>query len=352
MPTQRPLAVVMVADPTPLTVTNLRQISTWADLVLTEASAWTSGEPREPLRSGWHELLGVERPHLSVVTTGLAGEHKWQRQRIQRDSVVPVLIRQPPDRPVLMVDSDEFLDPEAVAEAVDQLPDWTEPQRLGLVPLFGAVDRTARTIHCCWREQMAPLRDPEVASRRNYSVAAPSLARAEQMVGRSPSRVRFGSKLLQSERTFGFHITMAEADPAATARKLVNSRHIWDPRVLVPEHLATMLTAGVHPAGWWVAGYREPEPWLVELAQRAELRVGGPMPPTPHLVALRAWAEARLDPRVPEVVVDAVDGYVANRSTTAEDFLLPLHEYLLQRDPEYIGQPRDDHECEAEKSKE
>ncbi len=310
---QRPLAVVMVADATPMVLTNLRQLATWADLVLTEADATTSGEPREPLRDRWRELLGLGRPELSIVTTQLAGDDKWQRQRVQRDSVLPLLVRQPPGRAVLMLDSDEFLDAPAVQEAIAGLGEWDEPRRLGLVPLYGAVDRVARSIHCCWHEPLAGLRDPTAAAASRYVVAAPSVARAEQMLGRSPSRVRFRSKLLTGTRTFGVHITMAEGSAALTARKLINTRHTWDDRVLRAQHLDTML-------------------------------------PSRHLSALRSWAEARLDPRVPDVVVAAVDDYVATRDPNADDFLLPLNDYLMTRMPTHIGQPVDPAEYEEETS--
>ena len=308
---QRPLVVVMVADATPMVLTNLRQLATWADIVLTEADATTSGEPRGPLREGWRELLGLERPELSIVTTQLAGEDKWQRQRVQRDSVVPLLVRQPPDRAVLMLDADEFLDASAVLDVIAGLDDWSEPRRLGLVPLFGAVDRVARSIHCCWREPLAGL------------------------------------------RTFGVHVTMTEASPSRIVRKLVNTRHTWDDRALDERNLNTMLSAGVHHAGWWIADYREPEQWLVELAAENDLRVAGALLPEDHLLALRAWAEARLDPRVPDGVVAAVDVYVATRPIDADDFLLPLSEYLMERAPACIGQPRQDPAaCDADRSDE
>ena len=350
---QRPLGVVMVADATPMVLTNLRQLATWADIVLTEADATTSGEPRGPLREGWRELLGLERPELSIVTTQLAGEDKWQRQRVQRDSVVPLLVRQPPDRAVLMLDADEFLDASAVLDVIAGLDDWSEPRRLGLVPLFGAVDRVARSIHCCWREPLAGLRDPGTATAQPYIFASASVARAEMMVGRSPSGVRFGSKLLDRKRTFGVHVTMTEASPSRIVRKLVNTRHTWADRALDERNLNTMPSAGVHHAGWWIADYREPEQWLVELAAENDLRVAGALLPEDHLLALRAWAEARLDPRVPDGVVAAVDVYVATRPIDADDFLLPLSEYLMERAPACIGQPRQDPAaCDADRSDE
>jgi hypothetical protein len=295
----RPLAVVTVADATPMVLTNLRQLA----------------------------------------------------QRVQRDSVLPILIRQPPNRVVLMLDSDEFLDPVATTEVIADIDQWEEPRRLGLVPLFGAIDRVARSIHCCWREPLAELRDPDVAAGRDYLVAAPSVARADQMVGRSPSRVRFGSKLLSRTDSFGVHLTMAEGSATLTAKKLANTRHTWDERVLREQHLNTMLSAGVHHAGWWIAGYREPEDWLLELAAQNNLRIAGPLQPQEQLTALRAWAEARLDPRIPDSVVEAVDNYVADRRADADDFLLPLNDYLMARMPTGIGQPADPQDCSAEASK-
>jgi hypothetical protein len=66
---------------------------------------------------------------------------------------------------------------------------------------------------------------------------------------------------------------------------------------------------------------------------------------------LRAWAEARLDPRIPDSVVEAVDNYVADRRADADDFLLPLNDYLMARMPTGIGQPADPQDCSAEASK-
>ena len=279
-----PLAVVMVADPTPLTLANLRGLSTWADLLLTEGTTTIGDEPREPLRAGWRDLLNLEPPRLRVITTELAGEAMWQRERIQRDSCAPVLSFEDPDRTVLMVDSDEFLEPADVLEVVGGEPD--EPVRLGLVPLYGAIDRVARSIHCCYRDEYAKLRDPGFVRTRPYIVAAPSVARARHLRGRSPSGVRFRSKLIDRDRTFGTHVTMTgPADELAW--KLRNMRERWVPRVCDTAHLETMLAAGVHHAGWWIADYREPEPWLRELAVAAGLRVAGPMLPQRHLRALR-----------------------------------------------------------------
>ena len=324
----------MVADPTPLTLANLQRLSTWADLVLTEGTTTIGGQPREPLREGWRDRLGLQRPELRIITTDLAGEEMWRRERIQRDSAIPLLIGEPADRPVLMVDADEFLEPDAVLSAAAEPRD--EPVRLGLVPLYAGIDRVARSIHCCWREAYAPLRDPEFRPKRDYIVAAPSLATAGQMRGRSPSQVRFGSSIIDREQVFGTHITMTES-AERIAVKLANMREEWVPRVLEVEHLRTMLGAGVHHAGWWIAQHRQPEPWLRELAAEAGLRECGELAPSEHLRALRAWAQARLDPLVPDELVAAGDAYVAGRATDAQDFLGPLDEWLMSQPVTHTG---------------
>jgi len=334
---QRPLAVVMVADPTPLTLANLRRLSTWADLVLTEGTTTIAGQPREPQRENWRELLGLQRPELRIITTDLAGEQmgrRTRRMRIQRDSVIPLLIGEPDQRPVLMVDADEFLEPEAVLAAAAAPRE--EPVRLGLVPLYAGIDRVARSIHCCWSEAYAPLRNPEFRPKREYIVAAPSLATAGQMRGRSPSQVRFGSAIIDREQVFGTHITMTES-AERIAVKLANMRDEWVPRVLEVGHLRTMLDAGVHHAGWWIAQYRQPEPWLRELAAEAGLRECGEPTPMDHLRALRAWAQVRLDPLVPDELVAAGDAYVARRAFNAEDFLGSLDEWLASQPVTHTG---------------
>lgn len=338
MTEQRPLAVVMVADPTPLTVTNLRRLAEWCDLLLTEGTETISGQPRQPLRSAWRDLLDLQKPQLRVITTDLAGEQMWQRERIQRDSCLPVIAFEDPQRVVLMVDADEFLDPEAVLALLGDGID--EPARLGLVPLYGGIDRRAPSIHCCWHESLAGLRDSAMRRKRPYVVAAPSVATVEQMRGRSPSGVRFRSPLLDQQRTFGVHVTMTGTGEQ-TEWKLRNMREVWDARVMSAPHLDVMLAAGVHHAGWWIADYREPEPWLVDLAGDCDLRVCGPLLPAEHLRALRAWSEARLDPLVPDAFVAAGDAYVAARQPDAEDFLPALDAWLRDRDVAHTGRQRD-----------
>ena len=78
-----------------------------------------------------------------MITTDLAGEEMWQRERIQRDSCLPVLAFEDPERFVLMLDADEFLDAELVQERLAE--GLEEPARLGLVPLYG-VSTGARAV--------------------------------------------------------------------------------------------------------------------------------------------------------------------------------------------------------------
>lgn len=335
----------MVADPTPTTLTNLLVLAQWCDLVLTEGTTTTRGEPRSPLRAAWRDLLGLEPPRLRVVTTELAGESSWRRQAVQRDSALPVVAFEPADRWVLMLDSDEFLSRDDVTALIQDEPP-ADPARLGLVPLYGAVDRIARSIHCCWKDDLSRLRDPMYRRSPAYVFAGPSLARAGAMRDISPSSVRFQSRLVSQTKTFGLHATMVESADRV-AWKLANMRHDWVPRVLDERHLETMLGAGVHHAGWWIAEYREPEPWLRQLATDADMRLlGKPLPPN-HLRALRAWAQARLDPLVPEMLVSAGDVYAAVRAPDAVDFLPALDEWQRQRPTEYWGHSADESDCRS-----
>ena len=327
----------MVADPLPLTIANLRSISQWADLLLTEGTTTTSGQPRTPLREGWRDLLGLQPPELRVLTTDLAGPNTWLRQRVQRNSAAAVLGMLPEHRPVLMVDADELLDPDSVLAVIAE--GIEEPVRLGLVPLYGAVDRVAPAIHCCWREDAPDLRSQP--PQRPYVIAAPSLATAGMMQGKSPSVIRFQSRLISRDRTFGVHATMVEPVPQVQW-KMANMRHVWDPRVLAEQHLNTVLKAGVHHAGWWIADYRQPEPWLADLAEHMGLRVAGPRMPSEQLRAIRAWSQIRLDPSVPEVLVSAGDAYVATRPHDAQDFFNELDDYLVSRPLQYTGHSKDD----------
>ena len=217
--------------------------------------------------------------------------------------------------------------------------DLREPVRLGLVPLYGAVDRVALGIHCCWKADWPDLRIKQ--PKRDYIIAASSLATAGMIRDASPTPIRYRSPLVGRDRTYGLHLTLAEpADQVAW--KLRNMRHVWDARVCDARHLATMLAAGVHHAGWWVANYRQPEPWLLELAAQADLRVAGPPLPQPHLRALRAWAEARLDLRLPAPLVAAGDAYVATRPLDTIDFLPDLDEWLVSRPVKFNGHAPDD----------
>lgn len=323
----------MVADPGEVTLTNLRRIAQWADLVLTEASTDLQGKPRQPLRQRWHEILNLDSPRLRVITSDLAGDVPQVREKLQRDAVLPLLIREDPHRLVLLMDSDEMLDKQAMAELVQDPP--TEPRRLGLLQLYGGIDRVGRSLHCCWNERFAALRDPAAGSSRAV-IGAPGVASAGQVVAKSPSTIRFRSPQLQRDQPFGVHFTMTEpVDQVIT--KLSGTRHQWNARLADPTHLTTMLSAGIHIAGWWIATYREPEPWLQELGDSAGLRTCGPPAPQDHLRALRAWAEVRLDPRLPTEMVTAGDRYVAHRPTDADDFLPEVDRWLLTQPVVHTG---------------
>ena len=185
-----------------------------------------------------------------------------------------------------MVDSDEFLFGDDVAALIRDEPP-VDAVRLGPVAVYGAVDRVARGVHCCWKDNLSRLRDPRYRRSPDYVFAGPSLARAGATRNISPSSVRFQSPLVSRSRTVGMQATIVEPVDRV-AWKLANMRHDWVPRVLDVQHLQTMLGAGVHHAGWWIAEYRKPEPWLRQLATDADLRLPGEPPPADHLRALRA----------------------------------------------------------------
>jgi hypothetical protein len=330
---RRPLAVVMVADADPVTVANLTRLARWSDVVLEEGTQLISGESRSPLRGQWRDILGLDHERLRIVTTELGAWGNSTREAVQRNSVMPILALENPRRPVLLADGDEFLDEATVSRAIETLD---EPIRLGLVPLYGAIDRVARTTHCCGWGPEKDLRDPGKTADKTYLFAGPVLARPHQLIKASPSRVRTLTGVGDRSVSFGVHATFTEP-VARIAWKLRHHRHVWDPRVYEAQHLTTMLNAGVHHAGWWVAEYREPERWLVDLARDASLRVDGPQSPIAHLLGLRAWAQVRLDPRIPDELVQAGDAYASTRTADAADFLPELDDWLRLRPIEHTG---------------
>lgn len=333
----RPIAVATVAEATPLALDNLRGLSRWCDLILIEGTTTINGEVREPLSRGWRDLLALQPPRLRIITTDLAGKDNWERESIQRDAALPLLVREEERRPVLLVDTDEILDSERVLRRIEKGLD--RPMRLGLVPLYGAIDRIAPGGHCCRKPEGPDLR--QRSEKSLYLVPASALAMAGMFREATPTQIRFRSPLAERAQAFGVHATLAEPIEQV-AWKLRNTRHLWDARVYEPRHLSTMLSAGVHHAGWWIADYREPEPWLIDLAKSAQLRIAGAELPRPHLHALRAWAEARLDPRIPDSLVAACDQYAAKRPADAADFFPELDAYLLSRPMRHSGHLSDD----------
>lgn len=316
-----------------MTLMNLARLAEWCDVVVTEGTSSFDGRPRTAVRGGWHELLDIDTPALRVVTTDLGGGTAARRQLVQRSGAMPLLAAEPDDRWVLLADADEFLDRDAVLRLIDDRADSPDPVRLGLIPRYGAIDRCALRIHCCWSADGPDLR---TSSGPSLPMAGGTLARAGAMKGELTHRIRYSSPIIGRDRTFGTHVTMC--DPAdKVARKLSMMRHVWDRRVMDEQHLDTMLGAGVHHAGWWINAAVEPEPWLSDLAPTASLRVAGPRLPIGHLRALRAWAEARLDPRVADDLVRAGDEYVASRPHDAVDVLAELDQILLARPTRYTG---------------
>lgn len=328
----RPLAAVMVGDPTPLTQANLGRLATWCDLLLIEGDRTFQGEPRIPLRAGWRNLLNLEPPQLRVLTIEFPPSSAPMARFLQRSGVLPMLSNEPSDRPVLLLDSDEILDRKRVESRI--ATGIKRPIALPLVPLYGAIDREAISLHCCWKPPRSTLRFQPPP--RRYAFAGPSLATVGMVLAASPPDLRQKAPVESGDHTYGLHLTMA--DPVERVlRKLRSNWHRWDPRIINARHLETMLSAGIHHAGWWVASYREPEPWLRQLAQDCELRIAGPSLPPSHLRALRAWAEARLDPALPERLVHCGDTYVAMRPVEAEDDLNSLDTLQCQRPMRHWG---------------
>ena len=331
----RPLALVLASGPSPVGLKLVQRLSRWCDVVLLEGTSYFSGVPRKPLRDGWHAVTGIGRPGLRVITTDLGGGSPDDRQRIQRDCALPLLAQEPLDRAILLLDGDESLE---CAPTLGVLGDLGGPGRLGLVPVYGAIDRVAPGIHCCAQEQSDFLRDPSRHRARPYLFPGPLAARVRDFRGtrRSLHDMRFQVCRVNGDVPVGHHLTMLEtADDLCL--KLDGMRHLWLPRVKQPSHLEAMLSAGVHHAGWWIAGYREPEPWLGELARVASLRVAGPMKSMAHLRALRAWAEARLDPSLPGDLVAKLDAYVQARPPDRTDFLNDLDLGQLSRPMRWHG---------------
>lgn len=297
----------MVGEPTPLAVANLKRLASWCDLILSEATVTFQGQPRTPLRGGgWKELLDLGPDQLRVYTMDPPPASGAWVQDMQRNGVLPALLRQPLDRPVLLMDADELLDPAAVlallAEGIG------EPCRLGLVPLYGAIDREALSSHCCWKPELAVLRHEP--PKRRYLFPGPVLATVAMLRERSPSLLRRRAAYVDRERSFGVHVTLA-GPIDEVIRKLRSSRHVWDERILDPVHLKTMLSAGVHHAGWWIAAYRSPEDWVLKLARASNLRSAGQRLTFNELQKLREWAEARLDPELAEDKVRSQDESLA-----------------------------------------
>ena len=321
----RPLAAVMVGDPTPLALANLQRLAAWCDLLLTEATLTFQGQPRTPLRGGGRDLLGLPQAQLRIYTMDPPKGPGHMLQAMQRNGVLPALLREPSDRPVLLADVDELLDPTSVLNLI--AAGFPEPCRLGLVPLYGAIDREALSSHCCWKPECSELR--QAPPKRPYLFPGPVLATVARLKDHSASDLRLTAPYVDRTRSFGVHATLA-GPIDEVIRKLGSSRHVWMPRILKPMHLNTMLQAGVHHAGWWVAAYRSPETWLVELANTCNLRIAGQQKTTEELRGLRGWAEARLRPDLPEDLVEFFDEYVNSNGDKTTGILCAADEWLCK----------------------
>lgn len=305
---ERPIVAVMVSDASPAALAQIRRSSQWADVIVLEGLATLDGTPREPLRDGWRDVTGLGRDQLRVVTTQLGEGTRRRRERIQRDSLIGALRRESADRLVVLADDDEFIDPMALELVVAESP---LPFRVRMETRYGAIDRVAPAGYCCLH------RSPE--SARRYSprafepatVAGPLVARTDQLLGSSPGQMRRKVAKSTSRTRAALHVTFTQSSEAV-AEKMALGAHRWSPRTMWPRHLDTVLAAGVHHAGWWIASAADVPDWLGELAATSALRRAGPTANPNTLRAIRAWAQDRLEPTTTDAEVRRLDELVTN----------------------------------------
>jgi len=247
-------------------------------VVIVEGTRTYHGAPRETLGRRWQELLGLDEPSFRSVVMELppAEDPKSsmrQREMLQRMAGGLGVADLDPDDLLIVVDSDEFVDPawlEANAAAI------AVPTRLRFVPLYGGLDRRAPDWHCCAVHLHEP---PGWWPPRDTGWLFPGgvVGPIGALAGRGAAHWRSSAEAVAvgAAGWHLLHLLPADGDPA---RKLTRQAHVWDPSADTA-YLRRVLDAGIHPYGWWAATSVPVPPALAFVARRHPATVLGPLPP-------------------------------------------------------------------------
>ena len=257
-------------------------------VVLIEGRTTFHGEPREVMGEAWAEVLDLPAGVLRTGVIDLPGREATettmrQREMLQRATLALGVRDLADDDLVLAVDTDEFVDPQWLANHAAHI---TEPTRLMLLPLYGGLDRRAPDWHCC-RGHLTLQPGVWPTPETTFLFPAGVIGPASALAGRGTHHWR--ATATQRSNTAGWHLLHVLPPGGDPARKHSRQAHTWDVRADTA-HMRRALSAGVHPYGWWTASQIDVPDALADVARRHPSSVQGELPPDSERQALlRQW---------------------------------------------------------------
>ena len=291
--------------------------------VIAEAGQTYQGEAKPCTFAAHRERFAWARGKIRHVKLDRLGDPRRtprQRAAIQRDAIHLALHDAEPDDVVLLLDVDEVPSRSLLQRL--RAGGLDRPRRLQMTRHYERLDAVAPGSPCCpahgddvtaVRRRARPGAWDGLDDRWRGQSGVAVRAREITASGGSLFSLRFGHIDAAPMRDAGRHFS--SVDPSARLeRKLGRVFHDeWaGDRAMRPDHLYRCRAHGVHHRGWWYSEHPDgPLPDdLRRLADRLhDAADRGAFPPFWRRRLVRAWAELRLTPSLPDAVVALVDRY-------------------------------------------
>lgn len=274
-----------------------------------------------------YESIRAKIRHIGLSSLGPPETSSWQRQVLQRNSIVLGLQDASPDDAVLVLDVDEIINRETLERI--RAGELKGPTRLRMTRHYEFVNAIAPRSTCCPSSADPCPADEKVTRSARWGELEPNWFgasgiampyrfltgdEASGLPGQSAYEFRRASPRAERWDDTGRHFTSvaSEAKLAAKLKRVAHTEYSSD-RSTYPPHLDRTRRHGVHHRGWWYSTIPEgdlPEDIQALADKHPKLsRDRCSMPSNWRRRMVRNWAWLRMSEWLPDRLVQAVDDH-------------------------------------------